>query len=72
LFAPTFYDAPQAVKGEFDIVFTSWGTICWLPDIVRWAETIASLLAPGASSISLMAHPAMLVRHHWGLIPTAQ
>ena len=41
------YDAPQAVKGEFDIVFTTWGTICWLPDIVRWAETIASLLAPG-------------------------
>jgi Methyltransferase domain len=27
------YDARQAVEGEFDIAFTTWGTICWLPDI---------------------------------------
>jgi SAM-dependent methyltransferase len=52
------YDAPQAVEGEFDIVFTTWGTICWLPDIVRWAETIASLLAPGGVFYFADAHPA--------------
>jgi Methyltransferase domain len=34
------YDARQAVEGEFDIALTTWGTICWLPDIVGWAETI--------------------------------
>ena len=55
------YDAPQAVEGEFDIVFTTWGTICWLPDIVRWAETIASLLAPGGGFYFADAHPAILV-----------
>jgi SAM-dependent methyltransferase len=55
------YDARQAVKGEFDIVFTTWGTICWLPDIVGWGETIASLLAPGGVFYFADAHPAMLV-----------
>ena len=55
------YDARQAVEGEFDIVFTTWGTICWLPDIVRWAETIASLLAPGGVFYFADAHPTILV-----------
>jgi 2-polyprenyl-3-methyl-5-hydroxy-6-metoxy-1,4-benzoquinol methylase len=55
------YDARQAVEGEFDTVFTTWGTICWLPDIVGWAETIASLLAPGGVFYFADAHPAMLV-----------
>jgi 2-polyprenyl-3-methyl-5-hydroxy-6-metoxy-1,4-benzoquinol methylase len=55
------YDARQAVEGEFDIVFTTWGTICWLPDIVGWADTIASLLAPGGVFYFADAHPAMLI-----------
>ena len=55
------YDARQAVEGEFDIVFATWGTICWLPDIVRWAETIASLLAPGGVFYFADAHPRILV-----------
>src|SRR5947207_268209 len=25
--------APQLTTGPFDLVFTTWGTICWLPDI---------------------------------------
>jgi 2-polyprenyl-3-methyl-5-hydroxy-6-metoxy-1,4-benzoquinol methylase len=54
------YDAPQVVEGEFDIVFTTWGTICWLPDIVRWAETIASLLAPGG-----VFYFPMPIRQYW-------
>ena len=55
------YDARQAVEGEFDIVFTTWGTIGWLPNIAGWAETIASLLAPGGVFYFADAHPAMLV-----------
>ena len=26
-------DAPRLTPGPFDLVFTTWGTICWLPDI---------------------------------------
>jgi SAM-dependent methyltransferase len=32
---------------EFDIVFTSYGVLCWLPDLNLWAKTIASSLATG-------------------------
>jgi SAM-dependent methyltransferase len=60
------YDARQVVEGEFDIVFTTWGTICWLPDIGRWAETIASLLAPGGVFYFADAHPAILVLEERG------
>ena len=55
------YDARAALSGDFEIVFTSWGTICWLPDIKRWAEVIASLLVPNGVFYFADAHPAMLV-----------
>jgi SAM-dependent methyltransferase len=55
------YDARQAVRGAFDIVFTSWGTVVWLPDLTRWAQTIAALLAPGGFLYFADAHPNMLV-----------
>jgi len=31
----------------FDIVFTSYGVLCWLPDLDLWAKTIASSLIAG-------------------------
>lgn len=54
------YEARDAVAGEFDIVFTTWGTICWLPDMPRWARVIASLLAPGGFLYFADAHPNLL------------
>lgn len=29
---------------KFDIVFTSYGVLCWLPDLSHWAKTIANSL----------------------------
>jgi SAM-dependent methyltransferase len=29
---------------EFDIVFTSYGVLCWLPNLVDWANTVARAL----------------------------
>jgi SAM-dependent methyltransferase len=55
------YPAREAVAGHFDIVYTSWGTICWLPDLGAWARTIASLLTPGGFLYFADAHPNMLV-----------
>jgi SAM-dependent methyltransferase len=55
------YDARAAAGGEFDIVYTTWGTICWLPDIPRWARVVASLLAPGGFLYFADAHPNMLI-----------
>ncbi|NHK31789.1 MAG: class I SAM-dependent methyltransferase [Asgard group archaeon] len=41
------YDLPEALDEKFDIVFTSYGVLCWLNDIKRWAEVIAHFLKPG-------------------------
>jgi SAM-dependent methyltransferase len=53
------YDAPTLTPGPFDIVFTTWGTIVWLPDIVRWASVIATVLAPGGFLYFADGHPAI-------------
>jgi SAM-dependent methyltransferase len=55
------YDARRAVAGDFDIAYVSWGTICWLPDLTGWAQTIAALLAPGGFLYFADAHPNMLI-----------
>jgi SAM-dependent methyltransferase len=54
------YDAPSALPGRaggFDLVFTSWGTICWLPDIAGWARIVAHFLRPGGALYFADAHP---------------
>lgn len=53
------YSSPEIIKKQFDIVFTSYGTITWLPDIQKWADVVASFLAPGGSFVFADFHPAM-------------
>lgn len=57
------YDAPGAVPGphEFDLVFTTWGTVDWLPDIARWAQVVAAMLRPGGALYLADGHPAAFV-----------
>lgn len=57
------YDAPAALAeaASFDLVFASWGTICWLPDIVAWARVVAHFLKPGGVFYFAEGHPAALV-----------
>ncbi|HTD93009.1 MAG TPA: class I SAM-dependent methyltransferase [Chitinophagaceae bacterium] len=42
---------------SFDIVFTSYGTIGWLPDLDKWAQTIAWYLRPGGIFYMAEFHP---------------
>ena len=57
------YDAPAALAepAAFDLVYTSWGVTCWLPDIRRWAEIVAHFLKPGGRFYYADAHPAAYV-----------
>lgn len=41
------YELPECLDERFDIVFTSYGVLCWLPDLPRWAAVIAHVLKPG-------------------------
>ncbi len=55
------YDAPQAIGGQFDLVFVNWGAICWLPDIDGWARVVAGFVRPGGMLVMAEGHPAALV-----------
>ncbi|WP_203137517.1 class I SAM-dependent methyltransferase [Microbacterium sp. JZ31] len=52
-------DARAAVTGDFDLVYTSIGTISWLSDLDRWAAQIAGLLRPGGLFYIRDGHPAL-------------
>ncbi|MDI6740391.1 MAG: class I SAM-dependent methyltransferase [Candidatus Edwardsbacteria bacterium] len=51
------YDLPKKLKGRFDIVFTSYGVLCWLPDLKKWAKVIAYFLKPGGMFYIAEGHP---------------
>ncbi|MFI6419600.1 class I SAM-dependent methyltransferase [Streptomyces sp. NPDC050842] len=56
--AADVYDAAEAVPDSaYDIVYTGCGALNWLPDIERWAETAASLVAPGGFLYVAEFHP---------------
>jgi SAM-dependent methyltransferase len=52
-------EARNAVDGDFDVVYTSIGTITWLPDLDRWADQIAGLLRIGGVFFIRDGHPAL-------------
>jgi 2-polyprenyl-3-methyl-5-hydroxy-6-metoxy-1,4-benzoquinol methylase len=68
----TVDQAADLTPGPFDLVFTTWGTICWLPDMTIWAKVIAAVLAPGGELYFADAHPAFAVLEESGgrLVPT--
>ena len=45
--------------GQFGLVYTGIGALCWLPDIRRWAEVVAALLAPGGRLFLREGHPML-------------
>jgi SAM-dependent methyltransferase len=54
------YAAPDLLgRGEFGLVFTGIGALCWLPDIRRWAEVVGALLAPGGRLFLREGHPML-------------
>ena len=50
-------ELPKELINQFDIVFTSYGTIGWFPDLAPWAETIKNALVPGGKFIMVDFHP---------------
>ena len=53
------YDLPNVLDQEFDIVYTTYGTIGWLPDLEKWAEVISHFLKPGGQLIFVEFHPVV-------------
>lgn len=62
------YAAPDLLgRGQFGLVYTGIGALCWLPDIRRWAEVVAALLAPGGRLFLREGHPML-----WSLADTRE
>ncbi|KAA3617989.1 MAG: class I SAM-dependent methyltransferase [Calditrichaeota bacterium] len=53
------YDLPQFLEEKFDIIFTSYGTIGWLPDLNKWAAIIAQFLKTNGTFIFVEFHPVV-------------
>ena len=53
------YDLPELQLGKFDVVFTTYGVLCWLPDLREWARMISDSLVPGGILYLAEFHPAL-------------
>ena len=53
------YDLKDHLHASFDIVFTSYGTIGWLPDLKKWAGIVDHYLKPGGTFIIVEFHPVV-------------
>lgn len=53
------YELKEHLDKKFDIVFTSYGTIGWLPDLDAWAEIVAYFLKPGGTFYIADFHPTL-------------
>jgi len=51
------FDLKENLNEKFDIVFTSYGTIGWLPDINKWANIVSHFLKSDGEFIIAEFHP---------------
>lgn len=53
------YDSPNQLNEKFDIVYISYGTIGWLPDLDKWAKVISHFLKPNGKLVFVEFHPVL-------------
>lgn len=51
------YDLHKVLNKKFDIVFTSYGVLCWVSSIIKWAKVIDHFLKPGGTFYIVELHP---------------
>jgi SAM-dependent methyltransferase len=54
------YTLPDALDETFDIVFASYGALCWAPDLEGWAQVAARYVAPGGALLLIDMHPVSM------------
>ncbi|MBX2814825.1 MAG: methyltransferase domain-containing protein [Saprospiraceae bacterium] len=50
---------PSQVQDTYDLVFTSYGVLDWLPDLNIWASQVHRSLRPGGRFIMIEFHPLL-------------
>jgi SAM-dependent methyltransferase len=54
-------DLRDHLTGTFDVVFTSYGVLPWLPDLRPWGQVIGHFLKPNGTFYMVEAHPFAFV-----------
>jgi SAM-dependent methyltransferase len=55
------YDAEEHLTEKFDIIYTSYGAIGWLPDLKKWADVIFGLMKKGGKFYMVDFHPVVWI-----------
>ena len=55
------YDVETLLNNQFDMVFISYGTIIWLPDLDKWAKIISNYLKQNGELLFIDFHPVILM-----------
>jgi SAM-dependent methyltransferase len=63
------YDLPNALREEFDVVYTSCGVLGWLPDIAGWGRVAGQFIRPGGFLYVTEIHPVANVFENEGVAP---
>lgn len=58
------YALPKLLDRQFDIVYTSYGVLSWLPDLQKWAALIKRYLKPGGFFYIAEIHPIIVVYYN--------
>lgn len=54
-------DLPHHLTEQFDVVFTSYGVLCWLDDLDKWAAIINHFLKPNGVFFIVEFHPLLMM-----------
>jgi len=54
------YDLQAVHEGQYDLIYTSKGVLCWLKDLEEWGRTIAHYLKPGGLFYLMESHPIIM------------
>ncbi|MEN0006932.1 MAG: methyltransferase domain-containing protein [Bacteroidota bacterium] len=52
-------DIDQHLSDTYDVIFTSYGTIGWIPQLTKWAQLIHQFLKPGGQFLIVEFHPVV-------------
>lgn len=56
-YAADVMDMNNLLREQFDLVYTSYGVLIWLPDLAKWARTVAGHVKPGGRFLLVEFHP---------------
>ena len=60
------YSLKEKLNKKFDIVYTSYGVLIWLPDLTKWADTINYFLKDDGFFYIAEVHPVSMIFENSG------